>query len=301
MHTIDRPSSLGPSFGKMMVHRILKPLLVFMLLGISPICEAGPTKVNWGEINRGLTGLYRWFIFAKKHPEAIKKILIGFVGLLALIAVVMLIKVVSLWLWKLIKSMFLGLVVYLPRKLWNEKLFIPLLWRKKLYIPELWASRFKLPWLLQVKKFRRPDIWAANIPLALLVFNLILWAADGALCVFSLHYDHRFLFLLAPMLILTYYMYVGVNWARIAIIVLLVLSCPVCRIISQLRVFDLIVMAFVILALIVLMLLPESNAWFREQNGEAETTGSGMIATENHTVDDTSICSNGGEERNAND
>ena len=141
MHTIDRPSSLGPSFGKMMVHRILKPLLVFMLLGISSICEAGPTKVHW------TAGLYRLWRFAEKHPEATKNILIGLVVLFALSAVVMLIMVISQWLWKQIKSI----------------------------------------------------------------------------------------------------------------------------------------------------------AWFRKQNSEAETTGSGMIATVNHTGDDTSICSNGGEERNADD
>lgn len=277
-----------------MVHRILTSLIVFMLLGIWSMCEAGPPKVpNVARVvlkekqdTVKFHDLAELAIDCYQRPAETKAFLSIVVVVLVVLGVIsvviMLIKYlleglgklimyVFLVPWKLIKFISLGLVVHWPRKLWKEKLFIP----------ALWASIFKIPWLLQVKKFRRPDIWAANIPLALLVFNLMLWAADGALCVLSLHYDRRYLFLLASMLILTYYMYVGVNWARIAIIVLLVLSCPVCRIIFQLRDFDLIVMAFVILALIVLMLLPESNAWFREQNGEAETTGSGMIATVN--------------------
>ena len=269
-----------------MCHRILKPLLVFMLFGISSICEAGPSNVNLGDVSRRVTIVTKWGEIARDNPDQTKEILIviaiGFVVLLVLSAVVMLIKVISLWLWKLIKSMFLGLVVHLPRKLWSEKLFIPLLWRKKLYIPALWASRSKVPWLLQVKKFRRPDIWVSNIPWGLLIINLILWVFDVFLCVCCLCHDPCFLFLLVPMLILTYYLYVGVYWVRIVIIALLVLACPVCGICFGEDGFG--VTAYVSVVLIVLLFLPKSNAWFRNQNGNVVDAKSAenIIGTDRH-------------------
>ena len=275
MHTVDRPSSQRTSFGKMMVHRILTSSIVFMLFGIWSMCEAGlPNSSKLSKVTRA--GLM--IKSAVEHPDETKEFLsivaVVLVVLGGISLVLMLIKYLFQGLWKLIKEVFLGpwklikfislgLVVHLPRKLWQEKMLIP----------ALWASVFKIPWLLQVKKFRRPDIWVSNIPLGLFIFNLLLWAVDGVLCVLCLHYDRRFLFLLAPMLTLTYYLYVGVYWARIAVIVLLALSCPVCRIVFQLRGYGLIVMALGNLVLIVLPLLPKSNAWFRKQNREVGTKG----------------------------
>ena len=269
-----------------MVHRILTSLIVFMLLGIWSMCEAGPPKASnvKGAVSmiESVAGLaFDYYQHPAETKEYFSIVAVVLVVICVISVVIMLIKYVFEGLWKLIKFISLGLVVHLPRKFWKEKLFFPFLWRKKLFIPALWASIFKIPWLLQVKKFRRPDIWASNIPFGLLIINLILWAVDAALCVLCLHYDCRFLFLLAPMLILTYYLYVGVYWARIATIVLLVLASPACSIIFRFRESGSIAMIFGNLVLIVLTLLPKSNAWFRKQNGEADTTGSGMIATVN--------------------
>ena len=251
----------------MMIHRILTSLLVFMLFGISATCEAGPSK-DLLNLSRNVYAGYKLGT-SDNAGDILGFIAIAFCSLIALYAVLMLIKVISLRLWKLIKFVFLGLVVRLPRKLWKEKLFIPLLWRKKLYVPALWASIFKLSWLLQVKKFRRPDIWVSTIPWGLVVINIILWTCDIFLCVFCLCCDLRFLFLLVPALILTYYLYVGVYWVRIVIIVLLVLACLVCFIYFGEKGF---LMAYVAIGLILLLFLPKSNAWFRKQNGNVVGT-----------------------------
>lgn len=246
-----------------MIHRILKLLLFFVCFGMSLACEAGPSE-GWRAASRGA---YMGYKMANSDNAGgiLGFIAIAFGSLLVLGLVLMLIKSVFLALWKLIKFIFLGFTVRLPMKLWEEKLFIPLLWRNKLFIPSLWASIFKLPWLLQVKKFRRPDIWASNIPLGLLIINLILWACDVFLCTFSLCYDHHFLLLLVPMLILTYYLYVGVYWVRIIIIVPMFLACIACDKYFGEEVS--LAMMWVCLGLLVLMWLPKSNAWFRQQNG----------------------------------
>lgn len=154
---------------------------------------------------------------------------------------------------KLIKFISLGLA-YLPRKLWKEKLFIP----------ALWASIFKIPWLLQVKKFRRPDIWWSNIPRGLFFINIILWLFDVSLCVLCLCGNLRVLVFLVPALILTHYLYVGVYWARITIVAILVLWC----IISIPKGGEFVFSCCASVGLIILLFLPKSNAWFRSQNGD---------------------------------
>lgn len=254
----------------MMIHRILKLLLVFVFFGMSLVCEAGPSG-GGGAVSRGMIFGYKF----TTDPD-FRSFILGLLAVMLVLGLVVfalqclwkLIKFTFRGLWNLIKFIFLGLTVRLPIKLWKEKLFIPLLWRKKLFIPALWASIFKLPWLLQVKKFRRPDIWASNIPWGLLIINLILWACDAFLCAFSLCYDLRFLFLLVPSLILTYYLYVGAYWVRIAIVVLLVLACIVCGIYFGADGFW--AMIWISLGLLVLLWLPKSNAWFRNQNGDVD-------------------------------
>ena len=264
MQAVDKANSSGAQLGGVgMIHRVLMFSLAFMLLGISSICEAGPSKFNFATAARTIT-------LALKYPDETKSILsyvaVAFAVLVGVSVVITLLMFVFLGLWKLIKLISLGLVVHLPRKLWKERMFVPFLWRKKLFIPALWASIFKIPWLLQVKKFRRPDIWASHIPKGLFIINLIFFACDVSLCVFCLYSDVCFLFLLVPSLILTYYMYVGVYWVRIVIIVLLLLACLGCG-----MCFGPVwagVMAFVSIVMIVLLLLPKSNAWFRMQNSE---------------------------------
>ena len=240
-----------------MIHRIIMLLLVFDFLVMSLVCEAGPSG-GWGGASRRVYMAYKY----AENPDALSFVLWGVVMLLVLgvVAITLqglckLIQFTFRGLWKLIQFTVLGLVVYLPCALWEEKLFIPLLWRNKLYIP-------KLPWLLQVKKFRRPDIWASNIPWGLFIINLLLWACDVFLGMFCL-YDRRFLYLLVPTLILTYYLYVGVYWSRIVIIVLLVLACPACVMYFG---EEGLLIAYACIGLIVLLWLPKSNAWFRKQN-----------------------------------
>ena len=247
-----------------MSHRILKPLLVLMFFGISSACEAGPAKFNWGEFSRGLAGLLKLLKVATEHPEETKMILIGIGVLLALMLVAQLIKV--------------SMAV-------ERETIHPVVVEKKTVQSNVMASRSKLPRLLQVEKFRRPDIWVSNIPWGLLIINLILWVCDMCLCVCCLCYGLYFLFLLVPMLILTYYLYVGVYWIRIVIIasLFLVLSYSVCSICLCFGEdgfgedgFGFVVMAFVSVGLIVPLVLPESNAWFRNQNGnvvDAERRG----------------------------
>ena len=156
---------------------------------------------------------------------------------------------------KSIKFISLGLA-YLPKKLWKEKLFIP----------ALRGSIFKIPWLLQVKKFRRPDIWWSKIPRGLFFINIILWLFDALLCVRCLCDNLWWLLVLVPALILTHYLYVGVYWARITIVAILVLLCIFSILIGVEFVIYFSFCASVVL--IILLFLPKSNAWFRSQNGD---------------------------------
>ena len=251
----------------MMIHRILKLLLVFVFFGMSLVCEAGPPKFNAGAVGRTMRTIGMALNTASKYPEETKSILfyvaVAFAVLVGVSVVIMLLKYVFFGLLFGV-GVVITLLMYVFLGLWEQIKLISL--RLVVHLPRKWASRFKIPWLLQVKKFRRPDIWASNIPCGLLIINQILWACDASLCVFCLYSDVCFLFLLVPSLILTYYMYVGVYWVRIVIIVLLLLACIGCG-----MCFGPVwagVMALVSIVMIVLLLLPQSNAWFRKQNSE---------------------------------
>ena len=129
MQTIDRPSSPGISSVKMMVYRILTSSLVFMLSGISLICEARPPKLS--KLCKVGSDVIEVGKYVSEHPDQTKNVLsivaVVLAVLLGIGAVIMLIKYVCLGIWKLIKYVFLaplklikfillGSVVHSPRK-----------------------------------------------------------------------------------------------------------------------------------------------------------------------------------------